>query len=54
MRSLFPAMPGWFRDNRDFGNVADGLRGIGMSETEVAGVMGENWLKFFDENFGPA
>ncbi len=50
----FPAMPDWFRDNRDFGNVADGLRRIGMSETKVAGVMGENWLRFFDENFGPA
>ena len=50
----FPPMPEWFHDNRDFGNIAAGLRAIGMSETEVAGVMGENWLRFFDQNFGPA
>lgn len=50
----FPPQPGWFRDNRDFGNLETGLRAAGFSEEEVAGVMGENWLRFFDENFGPA
>jgi microsomal dipeptidase-like Zn-dependent dipeptidase len=47
-------MPAWFNDNRDFGNIEKGLRAIGLSETEVAGVMGNNWLRFFDESFGPA
>ncbi len=49
----FPEMPGWFRDNRDFGNLATGLRATGMSEDEVAGIMGGNWYRFFRDNFGP-
>ena len=48
----FPPMPSWFQDNRDFGNIAEGLRKIGMSELEVAGIMGENWYRFYQENFG--
>jgi len=47
----FPPMPSWFRDNRDFGNIEDGLRKTGMSEAEVAGIMGGNWYRFFAENF---
>ena len=50
----FPPMPNWFRDNRDFGNIEAGLRAAGLGETEVAGIMGENWLRFFDTSFGPA
>jgi microsomal dipeptidase-like Zn-dependent dipeptidase len=49
----FPPMPSWFRDNRDFANIEAGLRATGMSEAEVAGVMGENWLRFYDASFGP-
>lgn len=49
----FPEMPTWFADNRDFGNIADGLRAIGMGTDEIAGIMGQNWYRFFDENFGP-
>ncbi len=49
----FPEMPHWFRDNRDFGNIEAGLRRTGMSETEIAGLMGGNWYRFFAENFGP-
>ena len=49
----FPKMPVWFEDNRHFGNIASGLKDIGMSDQEVAGVMGENWLQFYDDNFGP-
>lgn len=50
----FPTQPDWFKDNRDFGNIEAGLRKIGFSDQEVAGVMGDNWLRFYDENFGPA
>ena len=50
----FPAMPAWFNDNRDFGNVRRGLRDVGFSEEDTAKVMGNNWLRFFDENFEPA
>jgi membrane dipeptidase len=49
----FPPMPDWFQDNRHFVALADGLRLQGFSETEIAGIMGENWLNFFDLSFGP-
>ncbi|WP_350333565.1 membrane dipeptidase [Coralliovum pocilloporae] len=49
----FPPMPDWFEDNRHFGNIEQGLRAAGLSDQDVAGIMGENWLRFFDENFGP-
>ena len=49
----FPPMPDWFQDNRDFGNIEKGLRDIGMTADEVAGIMGGNWYRFFAENFGP-
>jgi len=50
----FPPMPSWFADNRDFGKLEQGLRDIGFDQGEVAGIMGNNWLRFFDRNFGPA
>lgn len=50
----FPEMPNWFVDNRHFGNIAKGLRSRGFSEMETAAIMGENWLRFYDANFGPA
>ena len=46
-------MPKWFQDNRDFSTVEAGLRAAGLGDTEVAGVMGENWLRFFESSFGP-
>ncbi len=49
----FPVMPDWFHDNRDFDKIEQGLHAVGLSNVDVAKVMGENWLRFFDENFGP-
>ena len=49
----FPPMPEWFRDNRDFGNVESGLREVGFSDAEIAGIMGDNWYRFFEANFTP-
>lgn len=49
----FPPMPDWFRDNRDFGNIESGLRKAGFSDGDVEAVMGGNWLRFFEQNFGP-
>ena len=49
----FPPMPTWFQDNRDFGNIAEGLAQTGLSQSEVNGIMGENWCRFYKENFGP-
>lgn len=50
----FPPMPDWFEDNRHFDNIEQGLRDIGFSEADTAAIMGENWLRFYDKNFGPA
>ncbi|MCZ6798109.1 MAG: membrane dipeptidase [Gammaproteobacteria bacterium] len=50
----FPPMPGWFNDNRDFDNVEQGLRDAGFSDEDTGKIMGGNWLRFFDQNFGPA
>ena len=49
----FPPMPNWFRDNRDFGNIEEGLRATGLSADEISGIMGGNWYRFFAENFTP-
>jgi membrane dipeptidase len=49
----FPPMPSWFRDNRDFGTLREGLHAAGLGEAEVDGIMGGNWLRFFEESFGP-
>jgi len=50
----FPPMPDFYKDNRDFPNIAKGLAAIGMSDTDIDKVMGENWLRFYDKNFGAA
>ncbi|NBR35493.1 MAG: membrane dipeptidase [Rhodobacteraceae bacterium] len=49
----FPPMPDWFQDNRDFGAITQGLRSTGLSEGDIAGIMGNNWYRFFAESFGP-
>ena len=48
----FPPMPTWFHGNCDLGNIESGLRAAGLSDTDVAGIMGENWLRFFETSFG--
>ena len=50
----FPPMPNWFEDNRHFGNIATGLAAAGFSKQDADAIMGENWLRFYDENFGAA
>ena len=50
----FPPMPPWFKDNRDFGNIASGLKAVGMNANEIADIMGGNWYRFYSENFVPA
>jgi microsomal dipeptidase-like Zn-dependent dipeptidase len=47
----FPAMPDWFQDNRDFGNIEVGLRAKGFSDAEIGSLMGDNWYRFFQSNF---
>ena len=48
----FPPQPPWFETNADFPNLEAGLRNVGLSEAEIAGIMGDNWLRFYDSSFG--
>ena len=48
-----PRQPAWFQSNADFPNLAQGLRQVGFSAQEVAGIMGDNWLRFYDASFDP-
>ena len=49
----FPPQPTWFRDNRDFPRLAEGLRGAGFSSDDVAAVLGGNWYRFLGKAFRP-
>jgi microsomal dipeptidase-like Zn-dependent dipeptidase len=49
----FPLMPEWFQNNTHLVNIEQGLKNVGMNDQEVAAVMGENWFRFYSENFGP-
>jgi membrane dipeptidase len=49
----FPAQPEWFRDNRDFPRLAEGLRDAGFSTDDVGKVLGGNWYRFMGEAFTP-
>ncbi len=49
----FPPQPNWFKDNRDFGNIRAGLIKTGFNKAEADGLMGDNWLRFYEENFTP-
>ena len=49
----FPKMPSWFQGNKDFGNIAEGLKDVGMSKREVDAIMGLNWYRFYKDNFVP-
>ncbi|MGO2502374.1 MAG: dipeptidase [Cobetia marina] len=44
----WPRPLSWLRDSRDFPNLIAGLRKVGMSEDEVAGIMGKNWVALLE------
>lgn len=48
---VFPPQPDWFRSNRDFPAIAEGLGKVGFAKAEVDAIMGGNWLRFFDLSF---
>ncbi len=51
-----PAWPkplSWLRNSSDFPNLTQGLLAQGFITEEVAQIMGQNWLKFFEKSFGP-
>ena len=52
-KPVFPKQPQWFRDNRDFGRIRDGLARRGFAEAEIDGIMGDNWYRLFARSFEP-
>jgi microsomal dipeptidase-like Zn-dependent dipeptidase len=47
----FPEQPPWFRSNLDLPKIGQALRAVGMSDCEVAKIMGGNWLEFYGKSF---
>lgn len=50
----WPPQPSWFRDSTQYDNLAKGLAQIGFADKEVKQIMGDNWLRFFDQSFTSA
>ena len=45
--AAFPKQPEWFEDARGFNNIENGLKKIGFNETEINGILGNNWYNFY-------
>ena len=45
--AAFPKQPDWFEDARGFNNIEDGLKKIGFNDTEINGILGNNWYNFY-------
>ena len=43
----FPKQPEWFEDARGFANLEKGLSKIGFKESEIDGILGNNWYNFY-------
>ena len=43
----FPKQPKWFLDARGFKNIEIGLKKVGFSESEINGILGNNWYNFY-------
>ena len=44
--ATFPPQLEWFRDNRDFPRLAEGLKTAGFSTAETKSILGGNWARF--------
>ena len=50
-KPAWPDQPSWFSGTKDLNIVAKGLEKQGFSDDNIAKVMGENWLSFFEKSF---
>ncbi|PPR47700.1 MAG: hypothetical protein CFH19_00310 [Alphaproteobacteria bacterium MarineAlpha5_Bin9] len=48
----WPKQPNWFTKGSDFINIYEGLKKVGMRESEIFKILGKNWLRFYKEIFG--
>lgn len=46
-----PAWPDWFSGPEHFPALVDGLEAVGLDEATIRGVLGQNWMRLFDEVF---
>ena len=51
---VLPPQPVWFRDNRDWDRIRQGLLAQGFSVIEAGKILGDNWHRFFGQAFEPA
>ena len=51
--AVFPDQPSWFHNNRDWDGIAAGLATVGFSQTEIDGILGGNWARFWDTGLEP-
>jgi len=49
--ATWPEWPEWFSSPRDFPALANSLSDAGLSDTALDAVMGENWMRLFDQVF---
>ena len=49
----WPDWPSWFKSPADFPNLTAALLARGFSRADVVKIMGENWLRFFEEGLRP-
>ncbi|MGN6330850.1 MAG: dipeptidase [Motilibacteraceae bacterium] len=47
----WPTWPAWFTGPQDFPQLAEGLGQVGLSDADVAAVLGGNWLRLFAQVF---
>jgi membrane dipeptidase len=50
----WPSWPQWFLGPEDFPSLSDGLQATGLDDQVITGVLGENWLRLFDQVFAGA
>ena len=50
----FPDQPSWFENATGYPGIAEGLRAVGFSESDVNRICWQNWYDFMNQSFGPA
>lgn len=50
--ATWPEWPDWFTSPKDFPMLAESLSTLGLSDSDLNALLGENWLRLFGEIFG--
>ena len=49
----WPMWPAWFSSPADFPALTEGLQDAGLDDSVVGQILGENWLRLFDQALHP-